>query len=210
MVNKDKFKEEEARGYRVDIVGRGIEVTEPIRAYVGDKLSKIEHLHTHILHLHVTLEIHKLEHSCTILLKIDHTQVKSHAGSSDMYASIDRAIDKLRVLIARYKSRIQDHHKKKLSVIDMQVNVLRRPYNEIDEINTELEMAERALSKEVFAPPHIIGTETKPLKTLTLDEALMRIDLSGDHFLIFRSEEDRRLKVIYRRSDGHYGVVQPE
>ncbi len=38
----------------------------------------------------------------------------------------------------------------------------------------------------------------------------MKMDLSGDAFLIFRSEEDRKIKVIYRRDDGDYGVIEVE
>ncbi len=210
MVNKTKFKEEDSLGYRVDIVGRNVQITDPIRAYVWDKLSKIERFHNHIMHLHMTLEIHKLEHACVILLKVDHTQVKCQAASTDMYASIDRAIDRLKSLLARYKSRIQDHHKKKLSVIDMQVNVLERPFSEVDAVNDEIE--EKAAEEEIeaYKPHKIIGSETKPLKMLTIDEAVMKMDLSGDAFLIFRSEEDQKLKVLYRRTDGNYGLILPE
>lgn len=208
MIDKRKFEDEEALGYRIDIVGRNIQITEPIRAYVWDKLSKIERFHNHIMYVHMTLEIQKLEHVCTVVLKIDHTQVKCQANSTDMYASIDRAIDRLHNLLSRYKSRLQDHHKKKLSVIDMQVNVLQRPYNEIEEINAAIE-AENA-SQNGLTVPKIIGTETKPLKMLTVDEALMKMALSGDHFLIFRCEEDQKLKILYRRSDGNYGLIQPE
>lgn len=208
MVDVNKFKEEDALGYRIDVVGRNVQVTEPIRAYIWDKFSKVERFHNHIMHAHVTLEIQKLEHVCTIVLKIDHTQVKCQANSTDMYASIDRTVDRLHNLLARYKSRIQDYHKKKLSAIDMQVNVLHRPYNEVEEINAEIE-AENAKKNE-YVPPKVIGVETKPLKMLTVDEAVMKMDLSGDHFLIFRAEEDQKLKVLYRRKDGNYGLIQPE
>lgn len=210
MVDVSKFKEEEAEGYRVDIIGRNIQVTEPIRMYVWDKLSKIERFHNHIMHLHMTLEIQKLEHVCTIVLKIDHTEVKCQSKSTDMYASIDKAIDRLHSLLARYKSRLQDYHRKKLSAIDMQVNVLHRPYSEIDEINAAIEEINANSKIQAFGPPKIIGTETKPLKTLTIEEAVMKMDLSGDSFLIFRAEEDMKLKVLYRRKDGNYGLIQPE
>ncbi|MBS0605273.1 MAG: ribosome-associated translation inhibitor RaiA [Verrucomicrobia bacterium] len=210
MVDKNKFKEEESLGYRVDIIGRNLQITDPIRAYVWDKLAKIERFHNHIMHLHMTLEIQKLEHICTVILKIDHTQVKCQANSTDMYASIDRTIDRLQSLLSRYKSRIQDHHKKKLSIIDMQVNVLQRPFNEIEEINAEIEAVNTKKKMDAYTPPKIIGTETKPLKMLTIDEAVMKMDLSGDHFLLFRCEEDQKLKVLYRRTDGHYGLIQPE
>ncbi len=209
MASKTKFEEEDSLGYRVDVIGRNVQITEPIRAYIWEKLAKIERFHTHILHLTVTLEIQKLEHVCTLLLKIDHTQVKCQADSTDMYVSIDRALDRLQALLSRYKGRIQDHHKKKLSIIDMQVNVLERP-NEVEEINAEIDAIEAAARLNAYLPPRIIGSETRPLKTLVLDEAVMKMDLSGDQFLIFRAEEDRKLKVIYRRKDGNYGLIQPE
>ncbi len=211
MVDVNKFKEEEAMGYRVDIVGRNVQITEPIRMYVWDKLSRIERFHNHIMYLHMTLEIQKLEHVCTIVLKVDHTQVKCQASSTDMYASIDRALDKLHNLLARYKSRIQDYHKKEMSVIDMQVNVLQRPYNEIDEINAAIDAVNVKKAIDQYSPPKIIGTETRPLKTLTIEEAVMKMDLSGDQFLVFRSQEDQKLKVLYRRTDKKtYGLIQPE
>lgn len=210
MVDKAKFKEEDAAGYRIDVIGRNIQITDPIRAYIWDKLSKVERFHNHIMHVHVTLEIQKLEHVCTIILKIDHTQVKCQASSTDMYASIDRAIDRLQSLLSRYKSRIQDHHRKKSSIIDVQVNVLQRPYNELEEINAEIENETIASELKHYRSPKIIGTETRPLKVLTIDEAVMKMDLSGDSFLLFRSEEDQKLKVLYRRTDGHYGLIQPD
>ena len=47
-----------------------------------------------------------------------------------------------------------------------------------------------------------------PLKTLTQEEAIMKMEITDDPFLIFRSEEDQKIKVIYRREDRNYGLVQ--
>lgn len=203
-----KFESEE--GYRIDVVGRHVQVTEPMKAYAFDKLSKIERFHNHIMYVHVTLDIQKLDHICTIMLKIDHIKIKSHAVTTDMYVSIDKAIDRLQNLLRRYKSRIQDHHKKALSIVDMQVNVLERPLDEIGEINAEIEAESYREQSRSLEPPKLIGTETLPLKTLTVDEALMKMELSSDNFLVYRSEEDRKLRVLYRRADGNYGLIQPE
>lgn len=208
MGDKDKFAEQEALGYNIAIVGRNVQVTEAMKKYAWDKLTKVERLHTHIMDLHITLDIQKLEHSAVIIAKFDHFKVKVHASSNDMYPSIDKAVDRLQVKLRRWKERIQEHTKKKLSVIDMQVNVLQRPYNELEEFNAEIEAANR--SSLNAAPPKILGQETRALKSLTLEEAVMKMELSGDHFLIFRDEAARRLKVIYRRTDGDYGVIQPE
>lgn len=210
MVNKKKFEEEEAAGYRIEVLGRNLEVTEPIRAYVWNKISKIERFHNHIMYIHLTLEIQKMEHTCTIVAKFDHFKVKVQASSTDMYVTIDYAIDRLQNILSRYKDRIHDHRKREPEVIDMKVSVLQRPKDEIAEINDEIIAANQESELALYQPHKIVGTEKKPLKTLNVQEAAMKMDLSGDPFLIYRSEEDRKLKVIYRRKDGNYGILEPE
>lgn len=208
MVDKSKFIEQEALGYRIEITGRNIYVTEAMKNYAMDKISKVDRFHNHVMDIHVTMDIQKLEHSVVILLKLDHINIKVSASSTDMYASIDKAVDKLQAQMRRWKGRIQDHHRKKLSIVDMTVNVLRRPYSDLDEINAEIENANKKM--EELHPPHVIGNEKRTLKTLTTDEAVMKLDLSGDNFLVFRGEEDQKLKVLYRRNDGHFGMILPE
>jgi len=211
MVDKEKFAEqEEALGYRLTIMGRNVYVTEAMKNYAFDKLSKIDRFHNHVLDLHVTLDIQKLEHSCVIILSFDHFRVKVAASSTDMYASIDKAVDKLQAKIRRWKSRIQDHHKKAMSAIDMQINVLQSPFDSLQEINEEIEISNKRSIIDEYRPPKVIGADTRPLKTLTTEEAIMKMELSDDNFMIFRGEEDRKLKVIYRRRDGNYGIILPE
>lgn len=208
MVDKKKFIEEDAAGYRIDILGRNVLVTEPMKNYAWEKLSKLERFHTHIMHIHVTLDIQRLDHICSVVLKIDHTQVKAQASSTDMYSSVDLAVGRLQSLLRRYKERLQDHHKKGLPFVDMQVNVVQKPYDEVEEINAEIE-AQHGRG-ESFVPPEVIGVEKQLLKTLSLGEALMKLELSSDLFLVYRSEEDHKLKVLYRRKDENYGLIQPE
>lgn len=210
MVDRAKFIEEDALGYRIDILGRNVYVTEAMKNYAFEKLSKIDRFHNHVLDMHVTLDIQKVEHTVTIVLHFSHTKIKVSASSTDMYASIDKAVDKLQAQLRRWKGKIQDHHKKAVSVVDLEVNVLGRPYNPIDEINEAIESENQRKEVEEYRPPKVIGTDRRPLKLLTTDEAIMKMELSGDAFLLFRGEEDRRLKVIYRRSDGNYGILVPE
>ena len=211
MVDKAKFDaQEEALGNRIIINGRNVFVTEAMKNHALQKLSKLDHFHNHITELHVTLDIQKLEHLCTIVLKFDHFKVKVACSSSDMYASIDKAVDKLKSKIERWKSRIQDHHKKGLKVVDMEVNVIRRPYDSVEEYNEEIENENKKETLDEYRPPKIIGNDKRSLKYLTPEEAVMKMELSDDPFMIYRGEEDRKLKVIYRRNDGNYGLILPE
>lgn len=209
MVDKSRQAAEET-GYRIVIVGRNVYVTDAMKNYATDKISKIDRFHNQVLDVHVNLDIQKFEHSVNIVLKFNHFKIKVAAVSTDMYASIDKAVDKLQAQLRRWKGKIQDHHKKPMKVIDMQVNVLQRPYSDIEEINAEIEQANHKAKEEEYKPHRIIGTDKRPLKVLTTEEAVMKMELSGDPFLLFRCEEDRKLKVIYRRKDGNYGLILAE
>lgn len=208
MGDKRKFIEEEAQGYNINITGRNVAVTEAMKNYAWDKLSKLERFHTHIMDMQITLDIQKIEHICIIVLKWNHFKVKVQASSTDMYASIDKAMDRMQTKLRRWKKRIQMHHNKGVQAIDLHVNVLQRPYDEIEEFNEEIEEERRKEMEATLLPPKVIGKDTRILKELTVQEALMKMDLSEDPFLIFRDEADRNLKVIYRREDGNYGVIE--
>ena len=127
-----------------------------------------------------------------------------------MYSAIDKAFEKLYTKLRRWKSRIQDHHNKGVAVTEMEVNVLEHAQHEIEEINQEIIDANNDNLQKDYALPKVIKKKKRPLKTLTIDEAVMKMELSDDNFKIYRSEEDQALKVIYRRRDGSYGVISPE
>ncbi len=210
MVDKNKFIAEEAEGYRLSVYGKSVQVTEGMKNYLRDKLSKVERLHEQIMDIHVYLDIQRLEHTVSILVKFEHLTIKVAASSTDMYASIDEAVRRLQEKLRRWKQRIQEHHVKKRTIVDMTVNVLRHPYNVVEEINAEIEFENRKKEEAKYQLPKVIGNEKMPLKMLTTEEAVMKMDLSDAHFLVFRGEEDRKLKVIYRREDGNYGLILPE
>jgi putative sigma-54 modulation protein len=75
-------------------------------------------------------------------------------------------------------------------------------------INDDI-VAETALHKaeELILHP-VVAREKMTLKMLTQDEAVMKMEISDDAFIIFKSEEDQKVKVIYRRADRNYGLVQ--
>ncbi len=208
MVEKKKFAEEEALGYDIYIIAKNFELTEPIKLYIWKKLSKVEKFKQHIFNMYVTMEIQRLEHVVVIICHFNHFKLKVEARSTDVYASIDRAVDDMAKLFARWKSKIQDYTaKKSLREVDMMVNVHRRPYNELEEINAEIE----AENSKTWEFGKVIAKETRPLRTLTTDEAIVKMELSGDHFLLYRDEVDQKLKVIYHREeDQNYGIIQAE
>ena len=79
---------------------------------------------------------------------------------------------------------------------------------------------------EVAAAPPAVGTEllTEPLadgngkvvktkqfalKPMSLEEAALQLELLGHDFFVFTNAETSRTNVLYRRNDGHYGLIEP-
>lgn len=206
MTTKREKMAEFEPGYFVNVTGRHMQVTEGMKQHAINKLAKLDRLGARIIEVSVTMDIQKLDHRVDIMVKYGHTIVKSHASSTDMYISIDKAVDKLQHQIGRYKSKIQDHHAKGHPVVAVPMKVYGIQLDEIIDINDEIEAENRKKSER-----HTIQqVETQPLKILTDEEAIMKMELSQAPVMIYRDEKDRQLKVIWRMEDGNYGVIEPE
>jgi ribosome hibernation promoting factor len=209
MTNKTKVASEPS-AYNITIIGRNVAITESMKQYAREKISKIERFSHRIIDVVVTMDIVKLEHRVDIVLNVEHTKIKVGAVGEEMYACIDKACDRLQRKLRQYRTRLRDHHAKGLSVIDMNVNVVEAPADIIDEVNDAIIEENLNEIEEALKPHQVVSRESRPLKTLTVEEAIMKMELSQDRFMVFRHERDQRLKVIYRRTDGNYGVIEPE
>lgn len=189
--------------YNIQITGRHLQVTESMKDYAKEKISKIERFMHRIIDVGVIMDIQKLDHSVEIIMKAGNLKMTSRASTTDIYASIDKAVDKLEAQILRYKSKMQDHHAKGHADINMPVNIVRPQgiEDELDEFEDDFD--------NQFTPHQVIEKEILFVKTLSYDEAIIKIELSGEPFMVFKSEADKKLKIIYRRDDGNYGIIEP-
>lgn len=212
MSNKTKAESyTNEQGYNISITGRHVLVTESMKDYAMEKLSKLDRFSPRLIDIAVMMDIRKFEHRVDLVIQFNNMKIKSHAVTGDMYASIDLAVDKLQNQIRRYKDKIQDHHLKSLKAIDMNVNVIRPHLDyELEEVNGAIEEENLKHLVDEYRPHRVISKEVALLKTLSLDEAIMNMELSARVFLIYRSEEDQKIKVMYKRKDGNFGVIEPE
>jgi putative sigma-54 modulation protein len=204
---REKFADEE---YPIRVIGRHISITDPMKSYAVDKLKKIlDRFGARIIEANIIMDVQKLMHAVDFLLLVNNTRIKVIGQSENMYTSIDQAITRLGSKLSRYKRRLREHHAKGVSTVDMNVNVIQR-IDLVDEINDQIEEETMNQIEEELTPHAVVSQEKKPLKTLNLEEAIMKMELSEDLFMIYRSEAERKLKVIYRRNDGNYGIIELE
>lgn len=205
MSKKDRFS---GTGYQIQVVGKHFEITDAIRNYVFEKLAKVDKITDQIIDVMVTLDTQKLEHSCSIMMNFNHFHIKVDASTDNIYSAIDKSSDRLIRLVRKYKSRLQSHRAKDVTTVDIHVNVIGPLKDDLKAINDEIEAETVRREQEMLQVHPIVAKETMKLKTLTQDEAVMKMEIMGEPFLLYRSEEDQKLKLIYRREDENYGLVQ--
>lgn len=210
MSRKTKAEQFQDTGYNITVTGRHVLVTDAMKDYAQEKIFKIEKFTSRIIDVNIRMDIQKLDHRVDIVMTVGHMKIKSSASTTDMYVSIDQAVDKIEKQLIKYKKRLQEHAAKDLTSIDMQVSVINGEDSQVREINDEIESENNRALLDSYGPHRIVKKETRSLKNLTAAEAVMKMDLSGDAFHIYRSEEDLKLKVIYRREDGSLGIIEVE
>jgi putative sigma-54 modulation protein len=201
----DKIFNDEA--LMVHIFGKSVQVTEPMKNYAIEKISKVAKITHQNIHVHCTLDIQKLECHVSLLMTFSHFKVKVEAVTAEMYSAIDKATDKLSHALKKWKGKLLHHHHRPLVIEEADVQVM-EPYleEELDVYNQEI----ASLQKREYVMPKIVATKQHPIKTLTPSEAMMKLELSCDPFLIFRSQEDLRIKILHRLEDGNYGLINPQ
>lgn len=124
--------------------------------------------------------------------------VQSHASGEDAYAAFDSSLERISKQIRRYKRRITNHHARRSA--EEALPALQ--YIIAPESEGEDELPEEA-------QPAIIAEMPTEIATLSVSEAVMRMDLADVPAMMFRNRANGGLNVVYRRTDGNIGWIDP-
>lgn len=184
----------------VQVTGKRIDVGESLRSYVTTKLTTgVAKYFDRAAEVAVTFsrEAHQFRADC--LVRIEHGLVlRSHGFSSDVYASFDEAEEHMEKRLRRYKGRLQRHRGAQRN--HEMVSQARDIVFSVEE--------EHEVEPETFLPVTIAETTTE-IPTISVGEAVMRLDLEQSTALMFRNSAHGELNVVYRRADGNIGWIDP-
>ena len=181
---------------KVDITGRHIEITEPIRKFTTDRLDRLRGIADEVMEAHVILSVEKHQrHIAEVNIKTRHDFHHGQEVSSYMYTSIAAVLDKIEKQILKSKGRTMARK--------------RRGNNHATGIVATSSVVE---VEEVLgqALPRIIRNHEIAAKPMSVDDAAVAIDDSAHEFLVFRNAQTERLNVVYKRKDGNIGWIEPE
>jgi putative sigma-54 modulation protein len=97
---------------QIQLSGRQVEITPPLREYVGNKLERVIRHFEGVQDAHVIMSVEKLKHRVEATLNARRNKVlHADAEADDMYAAIDALVDKLDRQVRKHKEKITDHHR---------------------------------------------------------------------------------------------------
>lgn len=178
---------------QVSVTFKHLEPTDAIRSYAEDKVSKIKKYLDNPVDANVVLSVEKFRHIAEVNLMVNGIAVAATDATEDMYSSIDNVMDKIERQLRRHKERIKKH----------------KPRNN----SSSAALAETVYSSESVdteEAPTVIKMENYLAKPMSVDEAIMQLDLLHRDFFVYTNASTNHISVVYKRKDGNYGLIEPK
>lgn len=191
--------------------GKQMDVGDALRGYVTEKLNDINaKFFNRAIDTNVTFSPEGHSYTKThISLRVGKDlQVTATATEGDAYASFDSAAAKVAKQLSRYKQRLRDHHNRAEQTPETEMTKARDYVLAIKALDGETQ-AEEEEEIPVGKDPVIVAEQPMHIQKMSIADAVMRLDLGGQHALLFRNPKNNSLNMVYRREDGNIGWVEP-
>ncbi len=182
----------------ISVFGKQIDIGEALRAHIELSLTGgVAKYFDHPGQAQVTFSHEGAGFRCDCSVHFDAGILLQSTGeASDIYASFEAAAVRMEKRVRRYKRRLKNHRSERPSPEE---NMTAPTYVIAAEQETE--------DEPEINQPVIIAETTTEVKTLTVGEAVMQMDLAEAPALVFRSSAHGNINVVYRRADGNIGWV---
>ncbi len=193
---------------QITVSGKQVDVGEALQTYVTEQLGNIAAKYfDHALEAQVVFSRARTFFMCDITMHAARNIVLRGEGEAqDAHAAFDAAAEHLGKRLRRYRRKVNDHardlaHRERPEKV-MQYVLSPEPVREAEPAEGEtLELNGDHATVVAELPTEI--------ETLTVSEAVMRLDLADAPVLMFRDRKTGSLAVVYRRDDGNIGWIDP-
>ena len=176
---------------RYQVRGENLEITQAIREYVENKVSKLEKYFADSLEANVyaNAKVYKNnKKKIEITVPLKGVTLRAEETNDDLYAAVDLVVDKLERQMRKHNTRINRRSRAK-------------GFAEENILTSELEETEETA---------LDFGKVKQLKveSMTREEAVFQMELLGHDFFAFLDNTTNEISVVYKRRDTGYGVLE--
>lgn len=181
---------------RLSFATRHYDIPDDIREYAEKKLSHLERFFDRIIDVHVILSAEKRSFETEITVQANGISLHGKSNHEDLRTSIDSVVKKMERQLKKYKDRLKNH---RLRTKDLPEETLKVDVLEGKEVIQSSDDS-----------PRVIRSSRYNVKPMSIEEAVMQMDMLDQEFLAFTNTRNSKMSVIYRRKDGNYGLIEPE
>ena len=184
---------------QLSVNGKQVDIGDALRTHIEDNLTPaVEKYFNHATDAHVTVLKENQDFQVDIQVHVGkRIIVQSQGNSNDAYAAFEESLEHITKRLRRYKRRLRDHKgRSQDDVLPAQAYILQ------GEDHTQEE--------EASDNPVIIAEMPSEIETMSVSEAVMRMDLANLPAMMFRDTKHGGLNMVYKRQDGHIGWVDPK
>jgi putative sigma-54 modulation protein len=176
---------------QVAVTFRHMETDERVKAYVKEKVGKLQKYVENPREVHVVLSVEKFRHIAEITIVGNGGVFNSQGKDNDLYAAIDQMVDKMERQIRERREKVRR----------------KRPTSSSKNFLPRGEKVGEG--KEERNIPLPIQRKRSLAKPMSLQEAFSQLYLSKKDFLVFVNSDSGQMNVVYRSKNGGSGWVEP-
>jgi putative sigma-54 modulation protein len=189
---------------QLSVTFRHMDATDAIREYAREKVERINKYFSDPIKGHVVLSCERgYNHIADVTITLRNGLViKGQESTEDLYSSIDLVMAKIERQVRRYKEKIRSHRpaaEPSVPPVEVQHTVMA--------IGADGEQAPSHAATPA-AMPKVIKKSKFFAQPLSVEEAVMQMNLLGNSFLVFTNADTREVNVVYKREDDTYGLIE--
>jgi len=186
---------------QVSITFRHMDATDALKEYAHDRLERIKKYFpdTDPIACDVVLTTEKNNHRHRVDVNVQlHNgfRLAGHESTENMYSSIDMVSAKIERQARRYKEKLRGHKVRDITPLAVFHSVIETPEESEEPVEPKKDS-------------NVVAREQVEARAMTVDEAIMQLNLLHADFHVFRNEESKgQISVVYRRPDGAFGLIE--
>jgi putative sigma-54 modulation protein len=170
-----------------------VDLPKKVHDYAEKKVGKLDRYFKNEAEANLVFSVEKDRNKVELTIRSGGTILRVAESTSDMFASIDAAVTSMERQLRKHKARLE-----------------KRLRQDAFERSVPAEDVSSFVPDEEEDSFEVVRTKKFPMKPMTVDEAILQMDLLDHTFFAFRNEADGAFAVVYRRNDGGYGLIEDQ
>ena len=170
-----------------------VNMSPSLHAYAEKKVGKLDRYFKTEAEANLVFSVEKDRNKVELTIRSGSTILRVAESTSDMFASVDAAVTSMERQLRKHKTRLEKR---------LRQGAFTPPIEAAEETSFVPDVEEGEFQ--------IVRTKKFPIKPMTVDEAILQMDLLGHNFFAFKDEDGGAFAVVYRRNDGGYGLIEDE